>query len=230
MQERFHGAAGRVHLDTAPARNANWLTQRRKGGGSLLHLILASLRLERSGREHSICHFIWASALQPSPDLQRNAQRFIGRREDTMGDGATWAKGVGRVTSVVFPDPWGVGTEVDLATSGTPTPLCGLEAWRLFHFWSRQGQAGEAKPRSRKASKGTGRKKEAPNIRVLLSFLSPPCSRVLRRGSRDSWALCDSWFRDLRFPDHEWAHAKNRPSTERVFCSDELAVFNAGAG
>jgi hypothetical protein len=147
MQERFHGPLG-GRISTLPPHGTQIGSGKdAKGGGSLLHLVLESLRLERSGREHSICHFIWASALQPSPDLQRNAQRFIGRREDTKGDGATSAKGVGRVTSVVLPDPWGVGTEVDLATSGRPTPLCGLEAWRLFHFWSRQGQEGEAKPR-----------------------------------------------------------------------------------
>ena len=112
----------------------------------------------------------------------------------------------------------------------------GREHFICHPFWSRRGQAGEAKPRSRKAAKGTGRKKEEPAIRAVLSFLRLPCSRVLCRGSRDSWALCDSWFRDLRFLDHEWhegfewAHADNRPSTERVLCSNELAVLNACAG
>jgi hypothetical protein len=40
----------------------------------------------------------------------------------------------------------------------------------------------------------------------------------------------DSWFRALRFLDHEghagheWAHVEKRPSTERVYWINELAV------
>jgi hypothetical protein len=70
----------------------------------------------------------------------------MGSREDAKEAYATWAKGVGWVTCVVLPDPWVVGTEDDLAAFGRPTPLCGLEAWRLFLFWSRHERAGEAKP------------------------------------------------------------------------------------
>ncbi len=59
---------------TKGTKNTNWLTQRRKdakGGGSFLHLVLASLRLERSGREHSIRRALWVWALhwpRPNPD------------------------------------------------------------------------------------------------------------------------------------------------------------------
>jgi hypothetical protein len=60
------------------------------------------------------------------------------------------------------------------STFGRPTPLCGLEAWRLFLSRPPHGQAGEAKPRSRKAAKGTGREREDTNTRVLLSFLRLP--------------------------------------------------------
>ena len=55
----------------------------------------------------------------------------------------------------------------------------------------------------------------------------------MRGGSRDSWASCDSWFRALRFFDHEWheghewAHVEKRPSTERVYWSNELAVYSS---
>ena len=65
-------------------------------------------------------------------------------------------------------------------------------AWRLFLFWSLQGRAGEAKPRSRKASKGTGRKKGGYDYSRRVEFLEDapaPESCVVAHGIRGLCAI-----------------------------------------